>query len=151
MSSPSSQHFECHWRPSRLLFAFYLLVQSFALMAIALSGLPGWASLGCWLLCGVHAWYVLPKAILLSAEGAWRGLRHDEHGWQLWSAGQGWQPIQLLPDSLALPLIIVLRFRVPGRRFAGSVCVPCDALRQDQHRRLRVRLKFSRRRWAVPG
>lgn len=132
------------------MLALYLAAQGLALAAIALSAAPFWLQLTCLLLCLAHAFYVVPRSVLLSSRNAWRGLRHDERGWHLYSERQGWQPIQLLPDSLALPLIVVLRFRLPGRRFAGSVCVPRDALPREQHRRLRVRLKFSRRRWAAP-
>lgn len=130
--------------------AFYLAAQALALAAIVLSAAPFWLKLLCVILCFAHAAYVMPHGILLSGRSAWRGLRHDERGWHLWNERHGWQPIQLLPDSLALPLVVVLRFRMQGRRFAGSVCVPRDALPREQHRRLRVRLKFSRRRWAVP-
>jgi len=31
-----------------------------------------------------------------------------------------------------------------------SICVPRDSQAADVHRRLRVRLKFSRRRWLAP-
>ncbi|MCW8156539.1 hypothetical protein D7243_10075 [Stutzerimonas stutzeri] len=150
MSSPSSTPFECRWRSSGLLLVLYLAAQALALAAILLSSAPFWLQLACLFLCLVHAVYVLPRSILLSSRNAWSGLRHDERGWSLWSERQGWRPIQLLPESLALPLVVVLRFRLPGRRVTGSVCVPCDALPREQHRRLRVRLKFSRRRWAAP-
>lgn len=150
MSSPSNQPFECRWRPSGLLLALYLAAQVLALAAILLSAAPLWLQVICLLLGFVHAWYVTPHGILLSSRRAWCGLRHDQFGWHLWSEQQGWQAVQLLPDSLALPLVVVLRFRLPGRRFARSVCVPRDSLPHEQHRRLRVRLKFSRRRWAAP-
>ena len=55
------------------------------------------------------------------------------------------------PDSLALPLAVVLRFRLVGERRVRGLCIPRDALTREAHRRLRVRLKFSRRRWAAPG
>jgi len=150
VSSPSNPPFECHWRPSGLLLAFYLAVQACALTVILLSGAPPAVRLVCLLLCLTHAWFALPRHILLSDPNALRGLRHDGQGWHLWSERHGWQAVQLLPDSLALPLVVVLRFRLPGRRLASSACVPCDALPHEQHRRLRLCLKFSRRRWAAP-
>ncbi|MBE7375873.1 protein YgfX [Pseudomonas lopnurensis] len=149
MSSPSRQPFECHWRPSGLLLALYLAVQGLALAAIVLSPAPLWLRLACLLFCLVHASRVLARGALLSHPDAWRGLRHDERGWQLWSEKHGWQPVQLLPESLALPFVVILRFRPAGRRFACGVCIARDALPHDQHRRLRVRLKFSRSRWAA--
>ena len=36
------------------------------------------------------------------------------------------------------------------QRRVRAVCIPGAALAPDQHRRLRVRLKFSRRRWLAP-
>ena len=81
---------------------------------------------------------------------AFSGLRRDADGWQLWNEAAGWQAIQLRRDSLALPLVVVLRFRLRGERRIRSICVPRDSQAADLHRRLRVRLKFSRRRWAAP-
>ncbi len=150
MSSPSRQPFECHWRPSGLLLVLYLAVQGLALMVVLLSPAPFWLRLVCLSLCLAHALCVLASGALLLGPGAWRGLRHDERGWQLWSAKRGWQAVQLLPDSLALPGVVILRFRPVGQRLARSVCIARDALPHDQHRRLRVRLKFSRNRWAAP-
>jgi toxin CptA len=151
VSSLSNPPFECRWRSSGLLLTFYIAAQVLALAAIFTSAAPSWLQLICLISCLAHACCVMPRSILLSSRSSWRGLRHDEDGWHLWSQQQGWQPIQLLPDSLALPLVVVLRFRLPGRRRADSICVPRDALPHEQHRRLRVRLKFSRRRWAAPG
>ena len=103
------------------------------------------------LACVAHAAWTLPRQILLRHPSAFTGLRRDEEGWQLFSARNGWQPVQLRPDSLALPLAVVLRFRLVGERRVRGLCIPRDALTREAHRRLRVRLKFSRRRWAAPG
>ncbi|MGK9414965.1 protein YgfX [Pseudomonas cedrina] len=148
MSSPSNV-FECRWQASRLLLAAYLLAQLFALGALSAIELP-YSSLGM-LLCMAHATWVLPRFILLTHRSSVRGLRRDADGWQLFSAGRGWHGVQLRPDSLALPLIVLLRYRVPGEWRVRTICVPRDAQSADVHRRLRVRLKFSRRRWLVPG
>ena len=81
--------------------------------AAACAGLPGLRCLG------------LYRQVLLRGSRAFRGLRHDERGWQLWSAGSGWQAVQLRPDSLALPWLIVLRVRLPGRwRILAAVSRP---------------------------
>jgi toxin CptA len=148
VSSPSNS-FECRWQASRLLLAAYLLAQLFALGALMFMQLP-FSSLGM-LVCLAHAAWVLPRSILLTHRSSIRGLRRDEDGWQLWSAARGWHAVQLRPDSLALPLIVVLRYRVQGEWRVRSACVPRDAQAADVHRRLRVRLKFSRRRWLAPG
>ena len=148
MSSPSNPVFECRWQASRLLLAAYLLAQSFALGALLLLDLP-YSSLGL-LPCLAHAAWVIPRHIRLTHRSSIRGLRRDENGWQLWSAARGWHRVQLRPDSLALPLIVVLRYRVQGEWAVRSICVPSDSQAADVHRRLRVRLKFSRRRWLAP-
>ncbi|WP_460117311.1 protein YgfX [Pseudomonas sp. S2_C03] len=149
MSSPSKT-FECRWHASRQLLAAYLLAQLFALGALSLLDIPLWASLPAALCCLVHGVWVLPRQILLTHARAFCGLRRDADGWQLWNQAQGWQAVQLRPDSLALPLIVVLRFRLRGERRVRAICVPRDSLASDLHRRLRVRLTFSRRRWAAP-
>ncbi|MCX7078502.1 MAG: hypothetical protein NTV76_03995 [Pseudomonas sp.] len=149
MSSPSN-YFECRWHASRQLLAVYLLAQLFALGSLSLLSIPIWASLLGAALCLVHGLWALPRQILLTHPVAFSGLRRDADGWQLWSAARGWQAVQLRPDSLALPLIVVLRFRLRGERRVRAICVPRDSQTADVHRRLRVRLKFSRRRWAAP-
>ncbi|MGB4075806.1 protein YgfX [Pseudomonas sp.] len=148
MSSPS-EVFECSWRPSRQLLAFYALIQGLALLSLVLVDIPLWALLLGIGFCLAHAVWVLPRHLLLSTPQAYRALRCTADGWQVESRAQGWQAIELHPDSLALPLIVLLRFRIAGQRRVHSVCIARDSLARDQHRRLRVRLKFSRHRWAA--
>ena len=124
------------------------LAQLFALGTLLFLDLS-YSSLGL-LVCLAHAAWVLPRSVLLTHRSSIRGLRRDESGWQLWSAARGWHRVQLRPDSLALPLIVVLRYRVQGEWAVQSICVPSDSQAADVHRRLRVRLKFSRRRWLAP-
>lgn len=150
MSNPSD-FFECHWQASRLLLAVYLSALALALITLFVVELPLWASLLGASFCLLHASWVLPRQILLRHPAAFTGLRRDEEGWQLFNSRDGWQPVQLRPDSLALPLAVVLRFRLVGERSVRGLCIPRDALPREAHRRLRVRLKFSRRRWAAPG
>ena len=149
MFSPSNT-FECRWHASRQLLAAYLFAQAFALGALFLLSIPLWASLLGAFACLLHGIWVLPRQILLSHPKSFRGLRRDADGWQLWNQANGWQAVQLRPDSLALPLIVLLRFRLRGEWRVRSICVPRDSQAADLHRRLRVRLKFSRRRWAAP-
>ncbi|GAB3385056.1 protein YgfX [Azotobacter armeniacus] len=149
MSNPNDV-FECRWQPSRQLLAAYLIAQALALGSFALADIPFWSRLLGASLCLAHAAWCLPRQILLSHPTAFRGVRRTAEGWQLWSARNGWRPVQLRQDSLALPQVIVLRFRLPEERRVRGLCIPRDALAQDVHRRLRVRLKFSRRRWVAP-
>lgn len=150
MSNPS-EVFECRWQPSRRLLTLYLSVMALALLAPWLADVPLWSKLLSLAVCLAHAAWVLPRHVLLTAPRAVTGLRRDASGWHLYSTAAGWQAVQLRPDSLALPLAVVLRYRLPGQRLSRGVCIPRDALAPELHRRLRLRLKFSRRRWAEPG
>ena len=149
MSSPSN-YFECRWHACGQLLAAYLAAQLLALIAICLLSIPAWARLLGALLCLAHGAWVLPRHVRLTHPGAMTRLRHDADGWQLWSRDKGWQAVQLRRDSLALPLLVLVRYRLAGERRVRAVCIPGAALAPDQHRRLRVRLKFSRRRWLAP-
>ncbi|ARQ75865.1 hypothetical protein B6D87_17300 [Pseudomonas fragi] len=149
MSSPSN-HFECRWHACGQLLAAYLAAQLLALIAICLLSIPAWACLLGALLCLAHGAWVLPRHVRLTHPGAMTRLRHDADGWQLWNRDKGWQAVQLRRDSLALPLLVLVRYRLAGERRVRAVCIPGAALAPDQHRRLRVRLKFSRRRWLAP-
>ena len=132
------------------MLAAYLAAQLLALIAICLLSIPAWARLLGVLLCLAHGAWVLPRHVRLTHPGAMTRLRHDADGWQLWNRDKGWQAVQLRRDSLALPLLVLVRYRLAGERRVRAVCIPGAALAPDQHRRLRVRLKFSRRRWLAP-
>ncbi|MBW0235243.1 protein YgfX [Pseudomonas sp. D1HM] len=149
MSSPS-KCFECRWHASGQLLAAYLAAQALALISIYLLAVPFWAHVLGVLLCLQHGAWTLPRHIRLTHGSAFTGLRHDADGWQLYSRADGWQPVQLRRDSLALPGAVIVRFRLRDEWRVRAVCIPRDALAPDQHRRLRVRLKFSRRRWLAP-
>nr|WP_256873437.1 protein YgfX [Pseudomonas taiwanensis] len=129
----------------------YLILSFLAFAALSLADIPLWARLAGFLACFAHAAWCLPRQILLTSPKAFTGLRLNDDGWQLWRALDGWTPIRLRPDSMALPPAVMLRFRVPGAYWSSGLCIPADALDQEQHRRLRVTLGFSRRRWAEPG
>ncbi|MFL9815292.1 hypothetical protein D7241_18765 [Stutzerimonas sp. VN223-3] len=150
MSSPSNQTFECRWQASSLLLALYVTVLLVAIVTLLALPIPFWFQSLSLLLCLLHAGWAIPSRILLSRDSSWLGLRQDQQGWSLWSRRAGWQPVQLRPDSLALPLAVVLRFKVPGEWLVRGICIPRGSMPPEQHRRLRVRLKFSRRRWAAP-
>lgn len=150
MSNPSNQTFECRWQASGLLLTLYVSVLLLAVATLLVLPVPLWLQAFGVLLCLSHAVWAIPSHILLSRSSSWLGLRHDLQGWSLWSRRDGWQPVQLRPDSIALPLAVILRFKVPGDRFARGLCIPRGTMPVDQHRRLRLRLKFSRRRWAAP-
>jgi toxin CptA len=148
VSSPS-EHFQCRWQGSRLLLAAYLACQSLACLVLLASAAPAALRATLLLACLAHAAWAVPRRILLTHPCAVTGLRRDPRGWQLFSRAHGWQPARLCRDSLALPGMVVLRFARQGRRLSETQCIAVDALAPEQHRRLRLRLKFSRRRWAA--
>ncbi|GLO55555.1 hypothetical protein PPUJ20066_15910 [Pseudomonas putida] len=150
MSSPS-EFFESRWQGSRLLLTAYLSCQVLALFTVWVSALPWWLSLAATAASVAHACWAIPRRILLTHPHAVTGLRRDLLGWRVFSRAQGWQPVRLCRDSVALPGMVVVRFVQEGRWLGEGQCVPRDALGADEHRRLRVRLKFSRRRWAEVG
>lgn len=148
MSSPSD-NFQCRWQGSRLLLTAYLVGQFLALSTLLLTALPVWLVLSLGVACLAHACWAIPRRILLTHRNAITGLRRDAGGWQLFCRARGWQPARLCRDSVALPGLVVLRFVREGWWLGEGVCVVRDGLAPDEHRRLRVRLKFSRRRWAI--
>lgn len=148
MSSPSKR-LECRWQPSRRLLEIYLCAQALALLTLLLVEITAWARLLGVLACACHAAWVLPRHVLLTHPSVFSALRHDDAGWQAQRGSGAWQPITLQPDSMALPWLVIVRFRLPGQWFTRSLCIAADAMPRDMHRRLRVRLKFSRQRWRV--
>jgi len=129
------------------LLAAYLGCQVLALLALWLSALPWWLGLCVSAACVAHARWVIPRHILLTDPHAVTGLRRDATGWRVLSRALGWQPVRLCRDSVVVPGLVVLRFVRAGHWLGESQCVPRDALGADQHRRLRVRLRYSRRRF----
>ncbi|WP_312933715.1 protein YgfX [Pseudomonas sp.] len=146
MSNPS-ETFACRWHGSRLLLTAYLLCLALALCAAWLSAAPAWLASLISLACAAHAGWTIPRRILLTHPSAITGLRRTAQGWAVFSVSQGWQPARLRRDSLVLPQCVVLRVIRRGHWLSQSQCIAADALPADQHRRLRVRLRFSRRRW----
>lgn len=101
------------------------------------------------LACLVFTAWGLPRHVLLAHPESVTGLRHDQRGWWLYSRARGWHPVRLCRDSIALRCMVLVRYRVGGR--VRSVCVLPGSLPADTHRRLRVHLRFGRRRWVVPA
>lgn len=146
--SSRSDPFECRWRPSRTLLAVYLTAQVLAWVALGLLSIPTWLALSGWLLCLGHAAWVLPRCILFTHRRAFRALRHGPDGWQVGGDDGRWRPARICADSLVIPWLVVVRFKLADERrflrFTHSLCIPRDALPADAHRRLRVRLRFAR-------
>jgi len=121
-----------------------------ALLALYCLALPAFITLPLALACLAHGLWVWPRSISLTHPAAFTSLRRTALGWELGSEAGGWQAVQLRPDSLALPALVVLRFRLVGEWRVRGLCIPRDAMAPEPYRRFRLRLKFSRRRWAAP-
>jgi len=147
MQSLNSQAFLCFWQPSLRLSKLTLLVVVLASVAVLLSAIVWPLKFGLLFALGVQASFYLYRLQQQQLPCRRTGLRHDAQGWQLWSAQHGWRSIQLRTDSMAIPALVLLRYRCARHWFYRSAVIPADSLSQDSHRRLRVRLKFSRQRW----
>lgn len=139
--------FTCHWLPSLWLSVLAVLMTVLAGLAVSISAI-GWswklsilsvlvAQLGCQLL----------QIVRRQQPSQRRGLRRNVGGWEVWTAQYGWQRVQLRADSIAIPALVLLRYRYAHQWFYRTLVVGVDSLSADNHRRLRVRLKFSRQRW----
>ncbi len=147
MPSPSNQAFLCFWQPSLRLSKLVLLLLLLACPAVLLTALQWPLKLFLLFVLGVQISFYLYSLLQQQLPSRRAGLRHNAQGWQLWSARHGWRSIQLRADSMATPTLVVLRYRCAQHWFYRSIVIPADSLSQDSHRRLRVRLKFSRLRW----
>lgn len=142
--------FECRWSASAGLLRLHALAAFAAGLCPWLTAIP-WTLKPLLTLLVLWSWHrVRQRRLQQRYPEVPRGLRHCAESWQLWSAATGWQAIQVRPDSLALPWLVVLRYRLPGARRTRSLCIARDSLTADVHRRLRVRLRFAPRRFAAP-
>ncbi|MFT0181935.1 protein YgfX [Pseudomonas benzopyrenica] len=142
--------FECRWSASAGLLRLHAVAAFAAGISPWLTTIP-WTLKALLTLLVLWSWQrVRQRQLQQRYPEVPRRLRHGAEGWQLWSPASGWQAVQLRPDSLALPLLVVLRYRLPGERLTRSLCIARDSLTADAHRRLRVRLRFAPRRFAAP-
>ena len=134
-----SNTFACHWQPSLRLSVLAVLFSVLASVAVVLSAVEWPWKLGVLtLLLGQIIWQ-LTQLLRLQQPTQRRGLRCSASGWQMWDA--------LRADSMAIPALVLLRYRSADQWFYRTLLVGTDSLPADSYRRLRVRLKFSRQRW----
>lgn len=142
-----SNMFSCHWQPSFRLSVFALLMSSLACVAVLISAVAWPWKISALTVLMAQIIYQLVQMQRLQQASQRRGLRHSAQGWQVWDAQQGWRAVQLRADSMAIPSLILLRYRYADQWFYRTLLIGVDSLSADAHRRLRVRLKFSRQRW----
>lgn len=146
MRGPSNT-FVCHWQPSLWLSVLAVLMTVLAVLAVAISAFDGPWLLGLLILLVIQLAWQSWQMVRRQQPSQRRGLRRNQQGWQIWTAQQGWQSVQLRADSIATPTLVLLRYRYAHQCFYRTLLVGVDSLSADNHRRLRVRLKFSRQRW----
>ena len=112
-----------------------------ALAALYLALLPLPVQLAGSLLLGASLWAVWrrPDALRLRGKG--------DGQMEIWRDA-AWRPLLLRSDSVALPWLIVLRWREGRQRH--SLALPADALPGDDHRRLRIWLRWKARQPLAP-
>ena len=144
MPSLNKQSLSWFWQPSYRLSWVALVVLTLACIAVLLAAISGWLKLS--ILTVLVAQAIWQGVHMLHAElpDKRTGVRLTAQGWQLWNAQAGWQRVQLGAGSIALPTLVLLRYKHPRQLFYRSAVIAADSLTHDEHRQLRVRLKFSR-------
>lgn len=136
-------------QPSRFLGGLIILCGILASAALLRSGLhPVWATAGTLAVVAYGIW-VWPRQVSLRHAQSITALRFDSQGWHVLRRDGSEAAARLLADTYVSAFLTVVRLREPGRWLAVSVILPADAAAEDALRRLRLRLRFSRQRWAA--
>lgn len=136
-------------RPSRLLGVLLVVVTTVAIAALYRSALPALQAALCMTLVLVYCWWVWPRQVSLRHAASVIGLRFDSQGWHVLRRDGSEAGASLQGDTFVSAFLTVVRLREPGRWLPVSVILPADAASEDSLRRLRLRLRFSRQRWAA--
>ena len=136
-------------QPSRWLGAMVILMTVLGCAALIHSALSAWPMLLCMLLLAMHCLWIWPRQVSLRHADSVTGLRFDSEGWHVLRRDGSEKGASLLGDTYVSALLTVVRLRQPGRWLPVSVILPADAATEDSLRRLRLRLRFSRQRWAA--
>lgn len=136
-------------KPSRWLGALVILMTVLGCAALLHSALSIGATLACMLVLGIYCMWIWPRQVSLRHADSVTGLRFDSEGWHVLRRDGSERVASLLGDTYVSALLTVVRLRQPGRWLPVSVILPADAAAEDALRRLRLRLRFSRQRWAA--
>lgn len=132
-----------------MLGAGVLLLTLLALVALFRSAMPVLEAALCMTGVLVYCGWIWPRQVSLRHAQSITGLRFDSHGWHLLRRDGSETGANLQPDTFVSAFLTVVRLREPGRLFPVSVILPADSASEDSLRRLRLRLRFSRQRWAA--
>lgn len=138
-----------HRQPSLWLGALIILLTLLGCMALYRSALPALPASLSGVLLWMYCVWVWPRQVSLRHADSVTGLRFDSEGWHVLRRDGTERGARLLGDTYVSALLTVVRLRQPGRWMPVSVILPADAATEDSLRRLRLRLRFSRQRWAA--
>lgn len=121
--------------PSRRLRLAVVAVHALAGLAVARADLAGWlAALLTMAIVASLAWSLRPAVPVI--------LQCRPDGALSLLAGEDWQAVELLPDSVVLAWLVLLRYRKAAGARPTTVVVMPDCLDADAFRRLRVWLRW---------
>ena len=70
-------------------------------------------------------------------------IRRSTTSWLIGNNQNEWYTIKLIPSScIVLAWIVILRFHVEVTKRTFTICLPFDGISTDEHRRLRVFLRY---------
>lgn len=136
-------------QPSLWLAVLLLSCSLLACLAVYQSGLSLLPSLLCILLVCSYGCWVWPRQISLQHPHSITGLRFDSEGWHILRRDGSEAAARLLADTYVGAMLTVVRLREQGRWRSVSIVLASDAAPEESLRRLRLRLRFSRQRWAA--
>lgn len=135
--------FECHWHSSKALVCFYLSCYVLALLVVGHLPLAIQWQLLVILILSVHTIWIGLKHLLYMLPSSVVAIRRSVTNWFIYSRKQGWQMIHLIPTGCVIyAWLVVLQFRVEGSKRSVWVCLPIDGMLNNEHRRLRVYLRY---------
>jgi len=136
-------------QPSRFMGVLVLLLSVLACVALLRSGLTPLPVIVSMLVVVSYGMWVWPRQVSLRHAQSVTALRFDGQGWHVMRRDGSESGARLLADTFVSAFLTVVRLREPGRWWPVSVILPADAANDDALRRLRLRLRFSRQRWAA--
>lgn len=131
----------CYWQPEPWVQRINLLLLVPVMLAVWFSSLAPGYRMALLLACVLYG--LLRIAVFRRSRHQRLGLRCRQAAWQLWREGQDWQNIRLSKQSLVLPWLVILYYRLPGCWRSRALVIPARVLSRQEHRRLRVWLRFA--------
>ncbi|MFZ5503007.1 MAG: protein YgfX [Pseudomonadota bacterium] len=130
-------------RPSLRLALILLFFHALAVLPVWVTPLPGHAALALVVLISISALFFTARDVWLLMPNSWCEIALQQRAIRITQSNGEQFSAQLADSSFLHPHFIVLRVKPDGGWRTVSRIIVCDALRGDEFRELRVRLKFS--------